>query len=982
MSKVLLSKINSTFIDRSVPTQIILPIFSNYVISGPESITAYFKDSKDLSTTSRSLAVLVNAFGCPNHLAYLFEPQKPSTGPSIIVDENIEQLIHRAVQTGLSSAHLDALTTRYQKSLAAAIDADPTFDTGSNWTELRDLNAFVERRVFDAAVQSMFGTYMLSLNSTLSDDFWTFNRAIGTLFMGLPQFLSPAAYRARDKMLQNIKRWQRHGKEHCEITQLDDVGWEPCFGSKFIRERQILLDKRGITDETARAAENFAFMWATAANSVPAATWFLYEVLQDSQLRSRVYTIIPSAKRKGPNDNNGIFDTSKLCSDPLLQSLYAETLRLRVAVLVVREPARDNFSFRGWHIKKNEVLSVSTRTEAMNTDIWSTGSDGDAQPLDTMWADRFIIHPKTPGSGPLRLPREKRRKPPDRQVEAGGKPYFSMDGLSASWIPYGGGKSLCPGRHFAKQEIITTAAILLTTYDLELIDVEGKNAPRYSKKGKTYLLPDFSGKPIFILPPSQLKWLIDQPDHILSTPAFHYDAQQGDYAFTHPRILGDPYHEHVLHKSLPRKIGALVPDLWDEVVHTFDQVWGTDTTRFKEVDVHESVDHLVAPAVNRMLVGLPLCRNEAYLAEMYKFTMNAVTMMTVLQFVPSFLAPLVGRLLAIPIRTRLKNTRRYTLPIINERLAAFRRDLNSPSDPEIKRWQPPNDYLTWHITLAHAENRLDELDPDIIARRLLALNFAALHTTAMGSINCLLDLIASDPAEGYMAAIREEAVAALAFCSSSTTSSSPISGESGSKNIWTKAALNSCHLADSALRESLRVSNFMSRNVQKKVLAPTGLVNPVEGWRAERGSYLAVDMHNPQHDPLIYPDPENYRAFRFASLSSPSSSQRQDSVSSSSHASSSPDSSNTSEGQTSTPTTTKPTTNTSTLTTSPTFLPFGHGRHACPGRFFIAVEIKLMLAYMAMNYDIEPLAERPRNRWLGGIRLPPTKAVIKVRRRR
>ncbi|KAL8758207.1 MAG: hypothetical protein Q9199_001670 [Rusavskia elegans] len=100
----------------------------------------------------------------------------------------------------------------------------------------------------------------------------------------------------------------------------------------------------------------------------------------------------------------------------------------------------------------------------------------------------------------------------------------------------------------------------------------------YSKRGKTYLLPDFSGKPIFIVPPTQLKWLIDQPDDILSTAAFHYDAQQGDYAFTHPRILGDPYHEHVLHKSLPRKVGALVPDLWDEVAHTFEDVWGTDTT--------------------------------------------------------------------------------------------------------------------------------------------------------------------------------------------------------------------------------------------------------------------------------------------------------------------------------------------------------------------------------------------------------------------
>lgn len=177
------------------------------------------------------------------------------------------------------------------------------------------------------------------------------------------------------------------------------------------------------------------------------------------------------------------FDTYRLCSDPLLQSLYAETLRLRVAVLVVREPARDNFSFRGWHIKKNEVLSLSTRTEAMNKEIWNTGGDGDPHPLHTLWADRFIVDPQDPCSGPLRAPKDKRKKPivattAGNGTFVAGKPYFSMDGLSASWIPYGGGLSLCPGRHFAKQEIITTAAILLNAYEMELIEKGERNKPQ------------------------------------------------------------------------------------------------------------------------------------------------------------------------------------------------------------------------------------------------------------------------------------------------------------------------------------------------------------------------------------------------------------------------------------------------------------------------------------------------------------------------
>lgn len=210
---------------------------------------------------------------------------------------------------------------------------------------------------------------------------------------------------------------------------------------------------------------------------MPAATWFFYEILRDAHLQSRVSKILPPAAL--PSNKNqysscvSVFDTPKLCANPLLQSLYAETLRLRVAVLVVREPARDNYSFQGWHIKKDEVLSISTRTEAMSKAIWSTGGQGDPHPLDTMWAERFIVDPEDANSGPLRIPRKEKAHnhhtvAASHDGDGSTRQRFSMDGLSASWIPYGGGTSLCPGRHFAKQEIITTAAIFLTAYEMEL----------------------------------------------------------------------------------------------------------------------------------------------------------------------------------------------------------------------------------------------------------------------------------------------------------------------------------------------------------------------------------------------------------------------------------------------------------------------------------------------------------------------------------
>lgn len=41
------------------------------------------------------------------------------------------------------------------------------------------------------------------------------------------------------------------------------------------------------------------------------------------------------------------------------------------------------------------------------------------------------------------------------------------------------------------------------------------------------------------------------------------------------------------------------------------------------------------------------------------------------------------------------------------------------------------------------------------------------------------------------------------------------------------------------------------------------------------------------------------------------------------------------------------------VTTSPDHLAFGHGRHACPGRFFAANEVKIALIFILMKYDLK-----------------------------
>lgn len=71
----------------------------------------------------------------------------------------------------------------------------------------------------------------------------------------------------------------------------------------------------------------------------------------------------------------------------------------------------------------------------------------------------------------------------------------------------------------------------------------------------------------------------------------------------------------------------------------------------------------------------------------------------------------------------------------------------------------------------------------------------------------------------------------------------------------------------------------------------------------------------------------------------------------------------------------------STVTIDDAFLGFGVvGRHACPGRFFALVEMKIFVAHLLLNYEVEPLKTRPQPvklMWLNY----PSSATVRVRKR-
>ncbi|KAJ8107121.1 hypothetical protein ONZ43_g6835 [Nemania bipapillata] len=125
---------------------------------------------------------------------------------------------------------------------------------------------------------------------------------------------------------------------------------------------------------------------------------------------------------------------------------------------------------------------------------------------------------------------------------------------------------------------------------------------------------------------------------------------------------------------------------------------------------------------------------------------------------------------------------------------------------------------------------------------------------------------------------------------------------------WNKTSLYNMKALDSAMKESQRIKPIFLE-------ADTKLS---DGTVLKKGYRVHIDTHR-MMDPEIYEAPEEWRGDRFLQLRSQPGKEHGAQL----------------------------------VATSVDHFAFGHGEHACPGRFFAAIEMKVALCHLLIKYDWE-----------------------------
>ncbi|KAH7055785.1 cytochrome P450 [Macrophomina phaseolina] len=205
----------------------------------------------------------------------------------------------------------------------------------------------------------------------------------------------------------------------------------------------------------------------------------------------------------------------------------------------------------------------------------------------------------------------------------------------------------------------------------------------------------------------------------------------------------------------------------------------------------------------------------------------------------------------------------------------------------------------------------------------LGLSIASVHNTTDLISQVIYD-VAAHP--GMVERLRQEFVEVLG------------------KGAWSKASLYNLKLLDSVIKESQRLKPIsvlaMRREATSTVILNDGTILP-------KGSILGVSAHS-MRDPAIYPEPNKFVGDRFLKMRQQLGSENIAQL----------------------------------VTTGPDHLAWGHGNHACPGRFFAAAEIKIVLVHLLLKYDFRVVkGEEPKVRVFGYALESDPAAKIEIRRR-
>lgn len=245
-----------------------------------------------------------------------------------------------------------------------------------------------------------------------------------------PKYTAQRACKARDALTTAFTRYYETGQDRA--------------ANQFVQGRAAVCRKWGFTSQDCASFE-IGIIYASTTNATPTAFWMLCYILSDPELSARIsaeVTQLVTVSTISGVKRASLDITCFQSKCPLLVACFHETMRLVNAGTSVRWVMEDTMLDDKYLLKKNGIIQLPAAVMHMDESIWGP------QP-EIFDPNRFL---DLDG-----LTKEQRK--------------LRKDGF----IPFGGGRHLCPGRHLAFTEIVSFVAMAVLGFDVRMDNGHGRD---------------------------------------------------------------------------------------------------------------------------------------------------------------------------------------------------------------------------------------------------------------------------------------------------------------------------------------------------------------------------------------------------------------------------------------------------------------------------------------------------------------------------
>jgi cytochrome P450 len=424
------------FIKRSA-AQLQAPAFTATVmgdtclfIADSDLLNFIFRESKQLDGLTFQKRFLRNVTGFTNaQIEVLFDD---SSG----TPKRVMHLFHKHL---LQDDALERTLRISQDILLKEVDKLVLGDSENivdGWTRQHLFN-FASTAVFRASAGPVLSMNLIPNHEEYIENLRKFEKGLGLLFVGAPNFMAPDCVRARAALISLF---------------MSDLVLSA--ESPFLQERRETLTKGlGDTKEFKDnlnftiARNNLGVFLASVGNSIQAIFWTLLNLMENPEAYEACTEAVKkvAAKREGGRE---WFTLEELDELMVLQSAFHEALRMYQALFVTRQAVEDfclnpkETKGPKYMVEKGTTIMVLPNSMHMDPEIFENP--------ETFQYDRFLD--------------------PQATSKKGTK-------LSSHLRPFGGGVHLCPGRKFIGYEARAILAMILLKYDMRLRPGETNVSP-------------------------------------------------------------------------------------------------------------------------------------------------------------------------------------------------------------------------------------------------------------------------------------------------------------------------------------------------------------------------------------------------------------------------------------------------------------------------------------------------------------------------